>query len=428
MHRSARRAVPALAASGLALTPSPAAAGGAPAPLGGLFVNLPCANPANHGLVGRVLAAVHPRAGGELRCFAAAVKYVKGGGPKLTSGPSGYGPTQIQSAYKLTGLRSGGRTVAVVDAYNDPDAAANLATYRSTYGLAPCTAASGCFRQVNESGASSPLPSGDYGWAEEESLDLDAISAACPDCHILLVEASTPTTSDFAEAEDTAAAAAGVVAISNSFGGTENASELGDDVSFDHPGIAITASAGDSGYGLEWPAASRYVTAVGGTTLSAASNARGWTETAWSGTGGGCSAYEPKPSWQHDTGCANRTDNDVAADADPSTGLSIYDTYNWCGSNPICDLLIELGIVQGLDGWVQIGGTSLASPLVASVYALAGNTGSVDYGRYPYAHRGSLFDVVGGSNGSCSTAYLCTAVSGYDGPTGLGTPDGTGGF
>jgi subtilase family serine protease len=416
----------------LAANVSPAAAApqsglAALAPLRGLLVDLPCANPANHGLIGRVLAAVQPRAGGPLRCFGTAIA-AAGGGPQITSGPTGYGPTQIQSAYKLQGLKSGGRTVAVVDAYNDPNAAADLATYRAAYGLPPCTTANGCFKQVNQDGAAGPLPIGDYGWAEEESLDLDTISATCPDCHILLVEANSANTPDIVKAVNTAAATPGVVAISNSYGGTEGSTQLGDDPNFNHPGIAITASSGDSGYGVDWPAASQYVTAVGGTTLSTASNARGWTETAWSGSGSGCSAFEPKPSWQHDTGCAHRTVADVAADANPSTGLGVYDTYNSCGSNAICDLLIGFGLVQGLDGWAQVGGTSLSSPLVASVYALAGNTGSITYGNWPYSHSSSLFDVTSGTNGSCSSAYLCTAGPGYDGPTGLGTPTGTGGF
>jgi subtilase family serine protease len=412
----------ALSLPGLSLPGLPAVA-----PLHGALIDLPCANPANHGLVGRVLAAVQPRAGGALRCFATAIGYADGAGPLITSGPTGYGPTQIQSAYKLEGA-SGTGTVAVVDAYNDPDAATNLATYRSSYGLPACTTANGCFKQVNESGATAPLPSGDYGWAEEESLDLDTISATCPACHILLVEASSAETADLDKAEDTAAAAKGVVAISNSYGGTEDSSELADDANFNHPGIAITAAAGDSGYGIEWPAASPDVTAVGGTTLDTASNSRGWTETVWADTGSGCSAYEKKPSWQQDTGCKYRTDNDVAADANPTTGLAVYDTYNQCGSSSLCDLLIELGIDQGLDGWTQVGGTSLASPLIASVYALAGNTHSIVSGSYPYSHVGSLYPVTSGSNGSCSPAYLCTAGPGYSGPAGLGTPDGVTGF
>jgi subtilase family serine protease len=170
------------------------------------------------------------------------------------------------------------------------------------------------------------------------------------------------------------------------------------------------------------------VTGVGGTTLSSASSSRGWTETAWSGSGSGCSAFEPKPSWQKDTGCSKRTVADVSADADPNSGLGVYDTYNSCGSSSFCDMLIGLGAVQGLDGWAQVGGTSLSSPLIASAYALAGNTGSVTYGSYPYSHAGSLFDVTSGSNGACTPGYLCTAGAGYDGPTGLGTPNGTGAF
>jgi subtilase family serine protease len=397
-------------------------------PTTGPLVDLGCANPANAGLTGEVLSAAHVKFGGALRCFAQAVGHAGRVGPQIMSGPTGLGPSQIQSAYKLSGLNGAGRTVALVDAYNDPNAASDLATYRKAYGLPACTTANGCFKQVNQSGATSPLPSGDYGWAEEESLDVDAVSAACPTCDILLVEASSDSTSDLAAAENTAAKAPGVVAISNSYGGSEASSELSTDSSYKHPGIAITVSSGDSGYGVEYPAASQYVTAVGGTTLTQASNARGWTETAWSDAGSGCSAYEPKPAWQSDTGCAKRTVADVSADADPNSGLGVYDTYNSCGSSSLCDYLIELGAVQGLDGWAQVGGTSLSSPLTASVYALAGNTGSLTYGSYPYAHTGSLFDVTSGSNGSCSPSYLCTAGAGYDGPTGLGTPDGTGAF
>jgi hypothetical protein len=396
-------------------------------PVSGPAVSLGCANPANHGLTGDVLAGAQAKAGGALRCLGQAIGSSRTG-PELMSGPTGLGPSQIQSAYKLAGLNGAGRAVALVDAYNDPNAVSDLATFRKAYGLPACTTANGCFKQVNESGATSPLPSGDYGWAEEESLDVDAVSSACPTCHILLVEASSASTADLASAEDTAAKAPGVVAISNSYGGSEASSELSTDSAYDHPGIAITVSSGDGGYGVEYPAASHYVTAVGGTTLTQASNARGWTETAWSDAGSGCSAYEPKPAWQKDTGCAHRTVADVSADADPNSGLGVYDTYNSCGSSAFCDYLIELGAVQGLDGWAQVGGTSLSSPLIASVYALAGNTGSVVDGSYPYSHTASLFDVTSGSNGSCSPSYLCTAGPGYDGPTGLGTPDGTGAF
>ena len=413
-----------LAALGAAVAVAAAPAGASPQPLLGGTVAFGCANPANR-LLSTLQPAVHLDVLSGLTCFGRVSASSSGRGPLLMSGPVGLTPADIRSAYKLSGLRSGGRTVAIVDAYDNPKAESDLAVYRKTFGLPPCTTANGCFRKVNQNGAASPLPAPDYGWAEEISLDLDAVSAACPDCHILLVEASTPDTAPLMTAVDTAVRL-GAVAVSNSYGGTEDSTILAADSHLNHPGVAITASSGDSGYGVSWPASSRYVTAVGGTTLARASNARGWTETAWSGAGSGCSTYEPKPSWQHDTGCAMRTVADVSADADPNSGLGVYDTYNSCGSSSLCDLLIELGAVQGLDGWVQVGGTSLSSPLVASVYALAGN--SVTYGSYPYSHTASLFDVTSGSNGSCGGSYLCTAKPGYDGPTGLGTPDGTRAF
>jgi len=373
------------------------------------------------------LGCDNPVAGG-IHCFGRAIRPAKQDGPELMAGPTGLGPSQIQSAYKLAGLNASGRTVAIVDAFNDPKAASDLATFRKAYGLPACTTANGCFKQVNQNGATSPLPSGDYGWAEEESLDVDAVSSACPTCHILLVEASSASTAALSKAENSAAKAAGVVAISNSYGGSEASSETSSDGSYNHPGLAITVSSGDDGFGVEYPAASQFVTAVGGTTLTQASNTRGWTESAWSGAGSGCSSFEPKPSWQHDTGCAKRTVADVSADADPNSGLGVYDTYNNCGSSSSCDILIEEGVAEGLDGWAQVGGTSLSSPLIASVYALAGNTAAITYGSFPYSHTTSLFDVTSGSNGSCSPSYLCTAGTGYDGPTGLGTPNGTGAF
>src|SRR6478735_7823122 len=430
----ARRCALALVVAGAALIAVAAPAGAAAravrpaAPRLGFHVAFGCANPANHGRASGVLGAAAVAVGGKVRCFSQAIAHARQEGPQVMAGPTGLGPSQIQSAYKLGGLSSGGKTVAIVDAYNDPKAASDLAKFRSTYGLPACTTANGCFKQVNQKGATSPLPSGDYGWAEEESLDLDAVSSACPDCKILLVEASSANTADLVAAEDTAAKAAGVASVSNSWGGSEDSSILSADTHFNHPGVAITASSGDSGYGVSWPASSQYVTGVGGTTLTTASNARGWSETAWSGAGSGCSAFEPKPAWQTDSGCTKRTVADVSADADPNSGLGVYDTYNNCGSSSFCDRLIELGIAQGLDGWAQVGGTSLSSPLIASVYALAGNAASVVAGSYPYSHTGSLFDVTSGSNGTCSPSYLCTAGAGYDGPTGLGTPNGTTGF
>ena len=392
-----------------------AAAPAQAAPAGIQLLDFGCASHATH----------------QFRCFGKLKARLAGNGrlaPMTVTTPVGLRPADLQSAYKTAGLSSGGATVAIVDAQDDPNAEADLAVYRSTFGLPACTTANGCFRKVNENGQASPLPTADAGWAEEISLDLDMVSATCPDCRILLLEASSANTDPLMTAVDTAAATPGVVAISNSYGGSEDSTILAADAHLNHPGVAVTASSGDSGYGVSWPASSQYVTAVGGTSLKAASNARGWTETAWSGAGSGCSTLEPKPSWQHDAGCAKRTVADVSAVADPNTGVGVYDTYNTCGTSAFCDFLISLGLATGADGWVQVGGTSASSPIVASVYALARNASATTYGSYPYGHTSGLFDVTSGSNGSCGGSYLCTAGPGYDGPTGLGTPNGTGGF
>ncbi|WP_265562903.1 hypothetical protein [Streptomyces hygroscopicus] len=329
--------------------------------------------------------------------------------------PPGYGPSDLQSAYNLPSSTAGsGRTVAIVDAYDDPTAESDLATYRSQYGLPACTTANGCFRKVNQTGGTT-YPSADPGWAGEISLDLDMVSAACPQCHILLVEASSADMSDLGTAENEAVAL-GAKYVSNSYGGTEDPSQTTADVQyFNHPGVAITVSAGDSGYGAQYPATSPFVTAVGGTSLSRAGNSRGWSESVWSnssaqGTGSGCSAYESKPSWQADAGCSHRTVADVSAVADPATGVAVYATY-------------------GASGWNVYGGTSASSPIIAATYALAGTPSANSYpSSYPYGHTAALNDVTTGSNGTCSPSYLCSAGSGYDGPTGLGTPNGTAAF
>ncbi|NUP45527.1 MAG: peptidase S8 [Streptomyces sp.] len=326
--------------------------------------------------------------------------------------PSGYGPSSLQSAYNLPSATAGsGRTVAIVDAYDDPTAEADLAVYRSQFGLPACTTANGCFKKIDQNGGTT-YPKKDGGWAEEISLDLDMVSAICPNCHILLVEAKTPSFANLGAAVNRAAATAGVVAISNSYGGSD-ASDASYGSYYNHPGIAVTASSGDSGYGASYPASSHYVTAVGGTTLSSASNSRGWTETAWSGAGSGCSAYNTALTGASSfgTGCSKRAEADVSAVANPSTGVAVYDSTAY----------------QGYVGWMVFGGTSVSSPVIASVYALAGNTGSID-NNYPYTHSSSLWDVTSGSNGSCTTSQWCTARTGWDGPTGLGTPNGIGAF
>jgi subtilase family serine protease len=262
---------------------------------------------------------------GHARCFS----LVKGEAAPFASGPSGYGPADLQSAYALPSATAGsGQTVAIVDAFDDPTAESDLAQYRSFYGLPACTTANGCFRKVNQNGGTTPPPS-DVGWAEEISLDVDMVSAICPNCHILLVEATSNSLANLAAAVNRAATL-GAQAISNSYGGSETGT-AGIEASYNHPGHALTASSGDSGFGVEFPASSPHVTAVGGTTLNRSTNARGWTESAWSGAGSGCSRVYAKPSWQHDTGCARRTVADVSAVANPSTGVAVFDTFGVTG-------------------------------------------------------------------------------------------------
>jgi subtilase family serine protease len=328
------------------------------------------------------------------------------GKPMAAAAPSGYGPADIQSAYALSATAGSGRTVAIVDAYNDPTAAADLAVYRSTYGLPACTTASGCLRIRNQSGGTT-LPSTNAGWATEISLDLDMVSAACPACKILLVEANSASFANLGAAVNYAATQ-GVSAISNSYGGSDSSASS----AYNHPGIAVTASTGDAGYGVESPASFDSVVAVGGTSLTRASNSRGWTERAWSGAGSGCSTRNAKPAWQTAvTKCSGKAVADVSAVADPYTGVAVYDTTRY----------------QGASGWQVYGGTSASSPIIASVYAMSGNTAGYP-ASYTWAHTSGLNDVTSGSNGSCPTAVWCKAGAGWDGPTGLGTPRGTSSF
>jgi subtilase family serine protease len=340
-----------------------------------------------------------------------------GGGTTFT----GYTAEQIQSAYGLsaaiTNFKTGSQTVAIVDAYNDPNAVQDLATYRKIMGLS--SSAGGTLTQVSQTGSATYLPTDNTSWSEEISLDLDMVSAVCPSCNILLVEANSASLSDLATAVDYAATHANVV--SNSYGSKEFSGETAYDANYSHPGVVITASAGDSGYGVQYPAASPTVVSVGGTTLTTATNSRGWSESVWSGTGSGCSAVEPNPGWQPKTSyCQSRTVADVAAVADPNTGVAVYDSY-------------------GEPGWMVFGGTSVASPIIASVFALAGNAGtlgpSAAQGLYS-ATSTSLNPVTSGANARRCKNYLCNAAysttnnvgSPYNGPTGNGTPNGVNSF
>ncbi len=342
------------------------------------------------------------------RCTAIMVDTTTNGVRPNAVAPTGLNPADLQSAYKLPSATAGsGQTVAVVDAFDDPNAESDLATYRATFGQRPCTTANGCFKKVDQYGGAN-YPAANADWAVETSLDLDMVSAICPNCNIMLVETNDDQLSNLISGASTAANL-GANVVSNSYGAPESVFNIGYSGYFSHPGTIFTASAGDDGYGAQVPAGFNNVVAVGGTSLSRSNNARGWTESAWSGSGSGCTSYSSKPYWQSDSGCYNRTIADVSAVADPNTGVSVYDSYQQ-------------------SGWVRAGGTSASAPIIAGVYALAGNASSLYEAQSLYAHPDQLFDVVGGSNGSCGGSYLCTAGAGYDGPTGLGTPNGIGAF
>ena len=321
------------------------------------------------------------------------------------SAPAGYTPANLQAAYHLT-ERSGrviGGSIAIVDPFDDPFAESDLAQYRAFFNLPACTAASGCFRKVNQNGSSSPLPALNPAWVKEVSVDLDMVSAICPLCHIVLVEANDNQDHNMFAAEDWATAHARFV--SNSWSNPEDPGDETFDPHLDRPGVVITASNGDTGTGPRYPATNSHVIAVGGTSLTTSGGH--FTEAAWGRAGSGCSAFEPKPAWQPPVaGCANRAEADVSAVADPSHGVAVFDA-----------------------GWQVEGGTSVAAPIIAATFALATPPRPGDYpASYLYSHTTWLRDVTSGSsNGGCG-APICKPGTGWDGPTGLGTPNTVGAF
>lgn len=348
---------------------------------------------------------------GEVRCFSQwrsgnGLSANRVNGAAAARPAAGYGPADIASAYQLTGNGGAGTTVAIVDAFDNPKAEADLAVFRRTFGLPPCTTANGCFRKVNQRGGATP-PEGDPGWGVEIALDLQAVSSSCPACKILLVEADDPSFVNIGKSVNRAVAM-GAHVVSNSYGGDEFTSARTLRTRYyTHPGVAQVASSGDYGFGTaQVPAAFPEMIAAGGTRL--VKTGAGWKETAWSGAGSGCSAWYAKPAWQKDSHCAMRTVADVSAVADPETGLAVYDTYGLGPDN----------------GWIVVGGTSLSAPLLAGMIGRAGNAKKLDSAAYIYRNRAGLRDVVGGSNGFCGGDYLCNGKKGYDGPTGLGSPRG----
>ncbi len=408
-----------------------------------------CSTPASGYAACNSIQLLNPQANWHGQVGRGVVSNVK---PSSATAPSGYYPGDLQSAYglaKYSGTYGAGETVAIVDAYNDPYALTDLSYYRSYFngksgsvsgtgatsippicGTSEASGASSCvhFTVYNQKGSTTSLPRKNASWSEEISLDLDMVSAICPNCNIALVEANTASFSNLATAVNFAKTLA-PVAISNSYGGSEFSSETSSNSTYSGTNaMAVTVSAGDSGYGVEFPAASPGVTAVGGTTLNytISNGTPSWNQTVWSGSGSGCSAYEPAPSWQAtgwDTACSNRTVADTASDANPNTGVAVYDTFR-------------------KSGWLVFGGTSVASPTVSSVYALAKSydaSAGIAYSASPSLLYGStdsqLTNVVSGSNGSCGT-YLCNAspslspplMPAYDGPTGNGTVAGLNGL
>jgi subtilase family serine protease len=340
------------------------------------------------------------------------------GAPASRTAPTGYGPAELHSAYGLPADAATPQTIAIVDAYDNPMIAKDLNRYSAQYGLPACDRSNPCLEKVNQRGEAGPFPATDAAWALESALDVEMAHQTCQNCRILLVEADSNEFSDLGQAVDTAARL-GADVISNSYGGPEQAT----DTDYDHPGIAVIASSGDGGFrGFGYPASSPHVVAVGGTTLVVNGTSYG-TETAWGGAGSGCSGVYDAPDWQLTdrnwllTGCLqSRGIADVAADADPATGAAIYTSTK----------------VLGRAGWMQVGGTSMAAPIIAGAFALAGNAASADYAASIVygSDRTALHDVTTGSNGSCSSLLtaICQAGPGYDGPTGLGTPNGLGDF
>jgi subtilase family serine protease len=366
------------------------------------------------GNVFHVAVCPHGNPNGTARCFAQQVTDARGnpinGKVNPAATPSGYGPAQLQSAYALTGVVGAGTpTVAIVDAFGYPNAEADLAVYRAQYGLPACTTASGCLKIVGQSGGKPP-PRVDTGWDQEQALDLDMVSAACPTCHILLVQASSASFSNLWTGVDYAKTVPGVKAISNSYGNTDSSSYSAYDSHYAANGIAITVSTGDSGYGAQWPATAPGAIAVGGTSLRAGGGGtRGWTETVWNGAGSGCGLGHAKPSWQNGVtdACGGRMEADISANADPNTGVAVYGPAT-----------------RNSSSWGVWGGTSESSPFIGAMFAL--RNGTIDAASSIYSHTANLNDVTSGSNGTCAVAYYCNAQAGYDGPTGLGTPYGLG--
>ena len=343
--------------------------------------------------------------GGRVRCFAQR-RTDEVGRFTAFAQASGLGATDLADAYNIDTSVDPGATIAIIDAYGYTNLASDLATYRTHYGLPACTVGNGCLEIVNQEGQASPLPANapaNDDWTVETALDVDMASAGCPKCKILVVQADDDN-GDGLLIANTTAATLGATVISDSWGGPESSfgGIAAAEVYFDHAGIAIFVATGDNGNtgtSPDYPSTSAYTIGVGGTSLTTSGNTRGWVESAWSGGGSSCSTSVTKPSWQTSAACAKRATSDVAAVGDPNTGLAVYNNGQW----------------------QIVGGTSAASPLVAGIFALTKNGGAS--AQFAYLNAAAFYDVTTGKNGTCTSA-MCKAAAGWDGPTGVGTPNG----
>jgi hypothetical protein len=318
----------------------------------------------------------------------------------------GFRPQDLVQAYHLPS--GAGQTVAIVDAYDDPRVESDLNVYRSQFGLPPCTSSNGCFRKLNEAGKPGPYPAGNAAWSNEITLDTEMVSAVCPHCPILLIEANSDNIDDLGASVDKAVAL-GARVVSNSYYAVEWSGERGEDVHYNHPGVAITVSSGDQAAldGVArtandapyYPAASPYVTAVGGTMLVGSGRGGdggwgggggfGWHQVPWVNEGSGCSRYESRPAFQTPV-CGSRSSVDMAVVADPRTGVAVY--------------------ISQAGGWTVAGGTSVGAPIVAAAYALSGNPSGPSFA---YAHHSDFGGIL---------------PPGFNEASGLGSPMGVGGL
>jgi len=327
------------------------------------------------------------------------------------AGPTGIFPAKMKVAYGFNTIANHGKgqVIAIVDAFDDPNAEADLGTFSTQFGLPACTTANKCFKKIKVAGA----PADTTGWSNEIAIDTQWAHAIAPSARIFLVEAKSNSNTDLYHAVDVAVAY-GATVVSMSWSGGEASNETTSDSHFSVTGVTFVAASGDGGHGVGYPAASPFVVGVGGTSLTIATNGTWTSETAWSGSGGGVSAYEGEPSYQagvQTTG--KRGIPDVAYDGNPNTGVPAYSSYA-CGS---C-----------YTGWNQWGGTSIGTPQWAALFALANsmrvaasktNLNQPQFLLYPAAET-DYHDITSGTNGSCGAQ--CTAKTGYDYVTGLGSP------